>query len=307
MSQTLLQPQADFLPVRWWQVTDFMRLNFAVVKDVDPWAGRILSRPWAPSSISTYLHMLHVFPFSAAYFIAVSGVRVGVVWMLRRRAHIFILSIGLLRGFQKQDVTNQAADFIEEYGRREQCEALVAAVAPTNRAVRWLMMARGGKQLGLSTTRLMLSPPFAPSSPQHPVRIVRIGRAEALEARKRWRLHEVEHVAGHIGLSVAGDFLEPLPWRSQHFVLYDGSREIGYASGRRYGGMGLEVALFPAKAFWGGPETADLLAALASHLGAAVRCLVVTTTHANVLAMSAPFQYERLVDRERHIWFKPAQ
>ncbi len=307
MSGTSLQPQVNIEPVRWWQVADFLRLNFAVVKDVDPWARRILARPWSLPSLFTYIHMLRVFPASAAYFIVVDGMRAGVVWMMRRREHIFVLSVGLLRGLQKPGITARFADFVEEHARREGCEALVAAVAPTNRAVRWLMMARGGRQLGLSTTRLMLSPAFAPSSPQRPPRIVRVGRAEAPEARKRWRLHEVEYVAGRAGRSVADDFLEPMPQRSRYYTLYDDDREIGFAWARRLRRGELEIGLFPEKAFWAGPETANLLAALASHLGGAVHRLVVTTTHADALAASAPFQYERLVERERHIWFKPVQ
>lgn len=306
MNRVSHQPQVDIKPVRWWQVVDFLRLNFAVVQDVDPWARRILARPWSLSSLFTYVHMLRVFPVSAAYFIVVGGVRAGVVWMLRRQAHIFILSIGLLRGFQRQGITSRAADFIKEYARRKGSESLVAAVAPTNRAVRWLMMAHGGRRLGLSTTRLTLSPAFAPAATPRLFRIVQIGRAEALEARKRWRLHEVEQVAGRTGLSVADDFLEPMSRRSRYFVLYENDQEIGFALARWPKRGELEIGLFPAKTFWSGPETADLLAALASHLGTAVNHLVVTTTHADMLAASAPFKYERHLDRERHIWFKPS-
>lgn len=299
--------QVNFVPVRWWQAMDFLRLNFTVVEETDPWARRILSRPWALSSISAYLHMFRIFPLSAAYFIVASGTRAGVLWILRRREHIFFLSLGLLRGFQKYGIGTQAADFVEEIARREKREALVAAFAPSNRAVRWLMMSRGGKRLGLSTTRLTLSPAFAPAVPRRLFRIVQIGRAEALEARKHWRLHEVEHVAGRAGLSVADDFMEPLPWRSRYFALYEDDREIGFALARRPKRGELEIALFPDKTFWSGLETADLLAALASHIGTAVNRLVVTTTHADTLAASAPFKYERHLDRERHIWFKPLE
>jgi len=305
VSRTSSQPQVNIKPVRWWQVADFLRLNFAVVKDVDPWARRILAHPWSLSSLFTYVHMLRVFPASAAYFIIVDGTRAGVVWMMRQREHIFVLSVGLLRGLQKPGITARFADFVEEYARREGCEALVAAVAPTNRAVRWLMMARGGRRLGLSTTRLTLSPALAPAPPQRPIRIVQIGRAEALEARKRWRLHEVEHVAGPAGLNVADDFLEPMPRRSRYYTLYDNDREIGFAWARWFWRGELEFGLFPEKAFWAGPETTDLLAALASHVGMNVHYLVVTRTHADVLAASAPFEYERHPDREREIWFKP--
>ncbi len=301
------RPQVGLAPARWWQVVDFLRLNLIVVKDVDPWAQGLLSHPWKWSSLLTFAHMLLVFLSSAAYFVLVSGERVGVVWLLRRREHIFILSIGLLRGFQKPDITAQAADFIEEYARQTTCRSLVAAVAPNNRAVRWLMMARGGKPLGLSTARLTLSPALAPALPHRPIRIIRIGKAEAQEARKRWRLYEVEQVAGRAGVHVAVDFFEPFPQRSRYFTLYQDRQEIGFAFVRQLRRGELEIGLFPAKEFWAGPETADLVAALASHMGTAVHHLVLTKSHADTLATSAPFEYERHLDQERHIWFKPQE
>jgi GNAT superfamily N-acetyltransferase len=295
-------PDLDLAPVRWWQVIDFMRLNFELVQGHDPVADRILSQPWALSSLLEYAFMLRAFLVSTAHFIRVSGERAGLLWTVHRRGIIVIITLGLFARFQRSGVGARIASLIEDRARRRGCKAMVAVVAATNEPVHRLIEIRGGRPLGLGTTMLTLSSVSPAVSFPTDVEIREIEKSEASGAWRRWRLHEVEHVTKGAGLDVAADLLESLP-RGKHLALYEDGQEIGFAFARQRA-RELELGLFPSNAFWEGQRTGDLIAALVAHLGSPVRRLTLTQTHADMLADTAPFDFERHLEQERHFMFK---
>jgi GNAT superfamily N-acetyltransferase len=294
----------EFVPVRWWQAGDFIRLNLEVVQGRDPMADHILSRPWALSSLLEYAYMLIRFLRSNAHFIAISGERGGLVWTVRRWDVFFIITIGMLPRFQQRGIGLQTMAFVEEHARRQKCQALAAAVAPSNEPVHRLIAASGSHLLGLATTTLTFSDVNFPATPSR-IEIKKIARAEAVQSWKRWRLYEVERVAGQVGVDVAAVLLKlvSLP-RGSYLALYQDGQEIGFAFAHRREDEPT-LGLFPSAKFWSGPQTAELVALLGSHLGSSARRLTLTQTHADVFAASAPFDFERHREPERHFAFKP--
>lgn len=297
----------SFVPVRWWQAMAFLRMNFELVRGIDPLADHILSRPWAPSSILEYAYMLGTFLRSTAHFIVISDQRAGIAWAERRAGLAFILNVGMLPQFQKQGIGMDTIAFIEAYAKRRACDALVAVVAAGNKPVQWLARASGGRSLGLATTTLTLSTAALSTPPNFQVESKPLERSEAITAWKRWRLHEVERVSGADGVDVASrlltaHFVPPLP-RGKYYALYQDQEEIGFAAAHR-DKDGTKVELFPDSRFWPGPETAQLVAALSSNLGIAVHHLTLTQTHADALADTAPFDFERHREWDRIFLFK---
>jgi GNAT superfamily N-acetyltransferase len=297
----------SFVPVRWWQAMAFLRMNFELVRGIDPLADRILSRPWAPSSVLEYAYMLGTFLRSTAHFIVISNARAGIAWADCRAGLAFILNVGMLPQFQKQGVGMETIAFIEAYAKRRACDALVAVVAAGNKPVQWLARASGGRLLGLATTTLTLSAVNLPTPPISQVESKPIERSEAIAAWKRWRLHEVERVSGADGVGVASrllttHFVQSLP-RCKYYALYQDQEEIGFASVHQDKDS-VKIRLFPDSRFWPGPETAKLVAALSSNLGLPIHHLTLTQTHADALADTASLNFERHREWERIFPFK---
>jgi hypothetical protein len=99
----------------------------------------------------------------------------------------------------------------------------------------------------------------------------------------------------------AFDWMEPLP-RGRHLGLCQNDREIGFAIARQYQGES-EVGLLTSDEFWSGPQTAILVATLASYLDSPIRYLRVALGHADTLEIAAPFEFERRRERERQYVF----
>jgi GNAT superfamily N-acetyltransferase len=296
---------ADLVPVRWWQAIPFLRLNLEIVRGIDPLADRILTHPWAPSSLLEYGFMLHRFFRSNAHFVFISGEQAGLLWTVRWSEVFFIITLGLFPRYQQHGVGTRTINLAEDYARSRQCKALATAVAPRNKPVLLLIKARGGNPLGLATTTLNLSTANPPTSSSPAFEIRHIGKRAAREAWKRWRLYEVEQVAGLEAVQVAVEFLHrmPLP-RAKYMALYQDGQEIGFAFARHHS-KELEVGAFPTAAFWSAAETTRLVATLATHLGAPVHYLVLTQSHANTFANAAPFEFERhCPEEERHFAYK---
>ncbi len=299
--------KVDFAPVRWWQAISFIRLNFKLVQDSDPLAARISSQPWALSSLLEYGYMLGTFFRSNAYFIAVSGERAGATWLACRSGISFALSVGMLPRFQRSGIGAQTITFIENLAKRQGCDALAGTVAVGNEPMHQLIKSAGYHALGLATTKLTLSTNSLSPLPSTEIEIRRMGKSKAVKAWKHWKLYEVEHVAGRDGTDVAArlldsDLLQPLPW-GKYLALYQDDQKIGFTYARRRQDR-LELGLFPSTAFWTGTETAKLVATISADLESPVHELVLTQTHANALAESAPFGFERHRERERIYSFR---
>jgi len=300
-------PQIKYVPASWWQMIPFLRMNFELVRDIDPLAERILSNPWAPSSLLEYAYMSGTFLRSITHFITISGERAGVTWTYYRAGIGFILSVGILRQFRQAGMGMQTIGFIESYVKSRGGNALVAVMGRRNKPVRFLASAAGGHPLGLATTTLTLSGPPAPTLATR-FEIGPINAKEAAQAWKRWRLHEVEQVAGASGAEVAArllasySWLEPLP-RGMHLSLHQNGREIGCAHVRQHR-KETRLYLFPSHTLWSGDDAADLIASLTCYLNSPITHLELTQTHADMLAVDAPFSFERLEDRDRLYSFK---
>ncbi len=291
--------KVEFVRARWWQAIDFLRLNFEIVRGRDPYADRLMARPWSPSSVLEYLYMLDTLARSDSYFILVDGERAGVVWVAAQSQYIFIYSIGLLPQFQRGGAGKQAAEFIENYSACKRTRWGVAAMSISNKPVHMLAGAFGGRPLGLSTTTLTVAAANPPPTADT-LEIIPLNRPEASEAWKRWRLYEVEQVAGSNATELAALLLEDmqkLP-RGKYLALRQGGQESGFAAAQ-----GGDVSLFTAKECWPAAPTASLVAELARHLGTTIRRLTLTLTHANALTTSECLDFERRRKDERHIVF----
>jgi GNAT superfamily N-acetyltransferase len=292
--------KADIVPARWWQAVSFIRLYFEMVRGFDPWADRILARPWAPSSLLEYIYMIDNFFRLSNFLILVSGEQAGAISLVTRPEFIYIYGVGLLPKYQRARIGKQIVEFLESYGTRKKVHWGVAAMAVNNKPVHMLVGACGGRLLGLSTTTLTVTTAGpAPSSVE--LEVVPLCRPEASSAWTRWRLYEVEQVAGNDAVELAALLLESLP-RGEYLGLYRRGQEIGFAlaHGPR---VELDIDLFPAKEFWSSASTAGLVVALARHLGANIRRLTLTQTHAKTLNASEAFGFERNREQERHLVF----
>ena len=292
----------DFVPARWWEAIGFIRLTFETTRSRDPWVARILARPWSLSSLLEYGYLLDNFFHSSSFFALVSGERAGVVAMHSRPKFVYMEIIGFLPRFQHGRTGIQAAEFINEYTKRHGCKWGVAAMAVKNRPVHMLSNAFHGRLMGLSTTEFTLTATDSRPSVPSELEVKRMNRSAANDAWKRWRLYEVDQVAGHDIIEVASELLEKMP-RGEYLALYHEGQEIGFALARRRGSE-MSVDLYPSMQFWSTPSTAKLVVAITCHLGSAVRYLKVTQTHANRLtAPDESFIFERHREEERHLVF----
>jgi hypothetical protein len=290
------------VPARWWQIFDFIRLNLTVVKGHDPYADRILARPWSLFSLIEYVYMLITFPASYAHFILADGERVGVVWTMDKPGFGYILSIGLLPEFRLFGVGLQIACFLEDYADLKQAKAAVARVAARNKPAQHMARAFNGHPLGLITTKTTLLT-LPPPTPLPGVSIKRINKTEAAKAWRRWKLHAVEHVSGSTGVKVATDFLNAFSWmdpipRGKYLALYQEDQEIGLAVARRHR-REMEISLLTSTNFWSGSQTGALLSSITSSLDLPTRYLKVTRQHADLWEDDAPFEFERPREQER--------
>lgn len=69
--------KVDFVPARRWEAASCIRLILETVRDRDPWANRILARPWSLFSLVRYAYLLDNFIHSDTFFVVVSGERAG--------------------------------------------------------------------------------------------------------------------------------------------------------------------------------------------------------------------------------------
>lgn len=297
-------PAVELVPVHWWQAVPFLRLNLEIVRGRDPLADRLLARPWAPSSLLEYGYMLARFLRSYPYFIFISGEQAGLLWLVRWDNLYFVNTLGLFPQYQQRGVGMRTVSLIEEQAFRLGCTYLATAVAPGNEAVHRLIVAYGGRPLGLATVRARLTGVDSPTSPLPGITVERVDKRTALQAWRRWRLHEVEQVAGPDGVEPASTLLKQmyLP-QGEHLILRQNGQEIGYACISRGEGE-METALFPAASFWEGEKTAGLLAALEAWGELPVRRLELTRTHYYALANSVVKLERYRVEEERHFAFK---
>jgi hypothetical protein len=298
MDHPKIETTAEFVPARWWEAIGFIRLMLEMMRGVgDPWADQILARPLALSSLLEYGYMLDNFlrRFDN-FFIMVSGERAGLLSINHQQDFVYINALGLLPRFLKGGIGTQAAEFMDEYRARHKCAWGVAALAVSNKPVHMLCAAFDSYLLGLSTATLILA--SSPTSPLAQIETREVEKAQASAAWRRWRLYEVEQVAGRDALDVATHLLEALP-KGKYLALYQDGEEVGFAVACQHKGEP-RLDLFPSKAFWSSAPTADLVAALARYLGTNIRHLTVTQTHANNLTASESFDFERRKNEERH-------
>lgn len=293
--QSQAEANIEFVPARWWEAVSFIRFSLDIMRGVgDPWVDQILARPWSFSSLLEYSYMLHNFFRFDNFFVVVSGQRAGLLSLKIHPGFMYIDALGLLPQFQRGRIGMQTADFADRYRARHGCPWVAVVAAIQNKPVHMLCAAFNGYLPGLSVTTLTLAA-SNPSPPPVPgLEVKELDKSKAGAAWQRWRLYEVEQVAGRETLDLATHLLEPLP-RGRYLALYQGDEEIGFAVARRQ-----TVDLFPAKAFWSSAPTANLVAALARSLGTTIQRLTVTQTHANNLEPSEAFAFQRHRERERH-------
>lgn len=300
MSKKLDMP-AEFVPVRWWQLIDFIRLYFKTVQGRDPWADRVLAQPLSPASILEYLYLVDNYFHMQVFFIRAADQRVGMITLRNRSAFIYLDGLGLLPEFQHGTLGRQAVQFILKLCLQTGHTIALGTTAVRNRPFHMLMGALGGRVFGLSTTTLMLKmlrPPVVSTN----MTCRRLPRIEAEAAWRRWRLYEVEQTGGAAAAAVAPHLLEKLP-SGQYAILLENSDEIGFVFMRKEKD-GLHLGLFPSRAYWASEPTARLVAALTSCLVSDMPAhLTMTQTHANALTTSETLSFERKKNDERHIIF----
>jgi hypothetical protein len=92
--------KVNFVPTRWWEALNFLRLNFEMVRGCDPLADSILAQPWSPSNLLECGYMLDNFFHTDNYFIVADNQQAGLVSLGYRPEFIFIYSLGLLPDFR---------------------------------------------------------------------------------------------------------------------------------------------------------------------------------------------------------------
>lgn len=293
--------QAEFVPVRWWQIIDFIRLYFEIVRGRDPLADQVLARPWSPSSLLIYGYLVDNYFHMQVFFILAAGQRVGIITLRTAQAYIWLDGLGLLPEFQHGTLGWQAAQFVRETCMRTNHTIALGTTAVRNRHFHLLMGALGGRVFGLSTTTLPLKKLCLPEAAAD-ITYRRVSRKEAEAAWLRWRLYEVKQIGGEAATVVAPHLLEKLP-SGQYAVLLRNAEEIGFVFTRK-DKEGICLGLFPARDYWTNEQTLQLLAASILCLMSPVPSrLIVTQTHANALIVSETFDFERNKGNERHIIF----
>jgi hypothetical protein len=303
----------ELVPTRWWQAIEFIRTDFETARGRDPWVDQVLSRPWSPSSLLEYAYGLAEMPFSLPHFVVVSGERVGTLWLTKRSRLLYILSLGLLPHFRANDESMQvgrllikAVRCIEDCAKQFHSEVTVARIAACNTPIQRMVKIFGGKPLGLATTTLTLST-MPPSPALLTIGVRKIGKTETAKAWRYWKLQAVARVAGSDGVKAASDLLDAFSWidplpKGEHFALYQGDRATGLAFVHQHEGD-LELGLLTATMYWSGPQTAELVGEMIAHMNSPIRYLTLTQRHADILDGSAPFDFERNREQERHFVF----
>jgi hypothetical protein len=304
----------EFVPARWWQAIEFIRIDFETARGHDPWVDQIMSRPWALSSLLQYAYALAEMPFSFPYFIVVSGERVGTLWLLKRSKLLYIYSLGLLRDYREDKATGmqagrilvKAVRCIEDRSQEASSEIAMARIAVRNAPIQRMVEIFGAQPLGLATTTVALAFPLDAVSISG-LEIRALNRPEAVKAWQKWKLHAVAHVAGESGVHAAEELYRTLSWadslpKGEYYALNQDREAIGFALTRRRQGE-TELGLLTATDRWSGPKTAALVAAIMSHLSTPVRYLTVTQKHADVLEESPAFDFGREREQERHFVF----
>jgi hypothetical protein len=269
----------------------------AIARGRDPYADRFLAQPWSPAGLLERLYLLDTFFHSSAYFIEAAGRRVGVVWLIDRPGYIYIYSVGMLASHQRGTLGLKAAQFIVAYARERNQAWGAGTVAAQNRPVRMLLAAFKGRPLGLSTASLALLG-GAGAAPGPPFGVRPLAGAAARAAWRRWRLYEVEQVAGRDALHIGAHLLENL-YRGKYVAISTGDQEIGFAFVRRVAGV-IEAGLFTSTAYWSDIQTARIVDAVESSLGVRAGRLMLTRSHANQLAGNGVLKFERKRDEERY-------
>lgn len=293
--------QAEFVPVRWWQIIDFIRLYFETVRGRDPYADQLLARPWSPSSLLVYGYLIDNYFHMQVFFIQVEGQRVGMITLRNTPAYIWLDGLGLLPEFQHGTLGSQAVQFMRELCLKTNHTLALGTTAVRNRHFHLLMGALGGRVFGLSTTTLPLKKFCLPEAPAD-LTCRRVNRKEAEAAWLRWRLYEVKQTGGESAAAVVPHLLEKLP-SGQYAILMRKTEEIGFVFTRK-DKEGICLGLFPARDYWSNEQTLDILAVSISGLASAMPSrLTITQTHANALTISETFGFERNKGNERHIIF----
>ncbi len=307
--------RAEFVPVRWWQMLGFIRLNFEIMRGHDLWVDRVLARPWALSSLVEYGYVLIGLASSDAFFITISGERVGVLWLIRRSSLLYLNSLGLASRFSASDVgllagrlLVQVVRFMEGYAARHNSELFVSKTRADNPIQRMPKLFRC-RPLGLATATLRLSSAVRPASLPAEIEVVPVRRLRAAEIWKRWRLYGVEQIAGHLGVEAAKGVMKWFYWmtalpRGKYWALYQDGQEIGFAFARERED-GLELGLFPSSSFYSGLQTVALVEILALHVRSPIQYVTVTRTHADALGETGYLGYERERDLEWLFVFRP--
>jgi hypothetical protein len=293
-----VKAKAEFVPARWWQALDFIRISLETMRGVgDPWVDSILARPCSPSSWLEYGYMLDNFWHSDAFFVVVRGQRAGTISLRYKPEYIYLETVGLLPKFWRGNIGQQVASFITNHCLRTRYQWMVASAADRNRAIRILYRVLGGRRLGLSTTTLALI--TSPALANAEIELEELDKPTAQQAWQRWRLYEVERVAGHEAVEIAFHLVGKLS-RGKYLALYRDGTEIGFAIAYRRKGEA-DIEIFPSQEFWSNEPSAGLVAAIASHLKANVRRMTLTQMHANTLVASESFDFERHQEKERHL------
>lgn len=303
----------EFVPMRWWQAIEYIRIDFQTARGRDPWVDQILSQPWSPSSLLEYAYALAEMPFSIPYYIVVSGERVGTLWLTRRSRLLYIFSLGLLPHFRESDMGMQAGRLlikavhcIEDCAKRFNSVAGVCRIAACNAPIQRMVKIFDAKPLGLATTTLTLTTnPFTTISSNINTREIK--KTEATKAWRHWKLQSVAHVAGNSGVKAATTLLEGYSWidplpKGKYFALYQGDQAIGLAFSRQHKGD-MELGLLTATIYWPCLQTAELVGVMTACLGSPIKYLTLTQKHADILCDFPSFEFERDREQERHFVF----
>jgi hypothetical protein len=298
----------EFVPMRWWQAIDFIRTDFQTMKGRDPWADQVLAHPWAPSNLVSLLYEVAGLPSSSPYFIVVSGERVGTLWLVVRDDFLYIYSLGLLpeyrdaySGMQAGRLLINAVNQIERVCRHHDTEITVGRVAVRNEPMQRMVQVFGARPLGVATTTLELS--STPAGPLAGLEVEELGRPAAKASWKRWNMDAAQHVAGEDGEKAVVLMVDKLAWihplpKGKPLGLYQDGEEIGLAIARQHAGQ-MDVLLLTSTAFWSGPQTAGIVAAVTSQLGSPAGYLTLTLNHTDAIEGSRALAFERDRAKER--------
>lgn len=296
----------DFVPMRWWQASYFLSLNFQVVQTRDPLADRILANPWSLSSLLAYLQIFGGFFFTDNFHIVVDGERAGLLSAHIRPEFVFGLCLGLLPRFQRQGIGTQAVHYFEEYVQRQERTAWVGASSAGNRAILQLLDKFGGRLLGLCTSTLEVKTLDPMPEHSNSTNLIQLPKAQARQTWRQWKLYEVEQIAGPGAIPIATSLLkwERLP-PGECLALYQDDQEIGILCARpQKSSQKLDVDLLTSSTFWSNAQTIDLVTTIAHHFDCPIGQLTLAQTHANRLTPSATFDFERHQEQERCLLFK---